>query len=75
MLRPVTKLTRYMSKQGYLDGLDDALLLICEDKLQDSAVAMVAQHKACLKKLGERSLRLACPFAQLLSVTLCSMPC
>jgi hypothetical protein len=45
-----------MSKQGYLDGLDDALLLISDDKLQDSAVAMVAQHKACHKKLGEQSL-------------------
>lgn len=43
-----------MAKQGYLEGLDDALLLISEDKLQDSVAAQVAQHTTCLKKLGER---------------------
>jgi len=42
LVRPVTKLTRYMAKQGYLEGLDDTLLLISEDKLQDSAAALVA---------------------------------
>jgi hypothetical protein len=31
-----------MAKQGYLEGLDDTLLLISEDKLQDSAAALVA---------------------------------
>lgn len=51
LLKPVTKLTRYMSKRGHREGLDDALL-ISDDKLQDS-VAMVTQHKACLNKLGE----------------------
>jgi hypothetical protein len=43
-----------MAKPGYYEGLDDALLLISDDKLQDSVAAMVAQHTACLKKYGEQ---------------------
>jgi hypothetical protein len=43
-----------MSKRGYLEGLDDALLLISDDKLQDSVAVMITQHTACLKKLGEK---------------------
>ena len=54
LLRPVTKLTRYMTKQGYLEGLDDALLLISDDKLQYSVAALVTQHAACAKKIGEQ---------------------
>ena len=31
--RPVMKLTRYMTKQGYVAGLDDIFLQIADDKL------------------------------------------
>lgn len=51
--RPVMKLTRYMTKQGYLIGLDDIMLQIADDKLLEFVQSMVAAHKACLKKLGE----------------------
>jgi hypothetical protein len=55
--RPVMKLTRYMTKQGYVTGLDDAFLQIADDKLLEIAPSLVSAHKACRKKLGRCSQR------------------
>lgn len=51
-LRPVTKHTRYMSKDNYVFVLDDALLLIAGDKLGSFVAFMRDQEQALKKKLG-----------------------
>lgn len=69
---PTTKLTRYMSKANYLDCLDDALLVISDDKLGSSVTFFVSQHSAAVKKLGEA----VCPSTHdsgLLSGVVCGM--
>jgi hypothetical protein len=51
-VRPLTKLTRYMSKDNYLFVLDDALLLVADDKISSFVVFMRDQAQAINKKLG-----------------------
>lgn len=59
-LRPLTKLTRYMSKDNYLFVLDDALLLVADDKMGAFVAFMHGQAQAINKKLGERRCNAAC---------------
>lgn len=56
LARPVMKLTRFYGKAAYLATLDDALLLITEDKLSDFIPLMVAAARAAGKKLGKAGL-------------------
>lgn len=51
-VRPLTKLTRYVSKDNYLFVLDDALLLVADDKISSFVVFMRDQAQAIKKKLG-----------------------
>lgn len=51
-LRPLLKLTRYMSTDNYVFVLDDALLLIAEEKMSSFATFMTEQERATHKKLG-----------------------
>ena len=53
LLRPLLKLTRYMGKDNYLFVLDDALVLIAEDKIDGFVTFMQEQEEAAKKKLGE----------------------
>jgi hypothetical protein len=53
LMRALMKLTRYMTKQGYLLGLDDVMLQIADDKLLEFVQSVLCAHKACLKKLGK----------------------
>jgi len=53
LLRPLLKLTRYMTKDAYIFCLDDALLLVAEDKLQNFVEFMTQQRADMEKKLGE----------------------
>ena len=50
--RPVMKLTRYMTKEGYVTGLDDIFLQIADDKMLEFVQSLVSADKACRKKLG-----------------------
>lgn len=51
--RPVMKLTRYMTKEGYVTGLDDIFLQMADDKLLEFVQSLVSADKACRKKLGK----------------------
>ncbi len=46
------KLTRYMTKEGYVTGLDDIFLQMADDKLLEFVQLLVSAAKACRKKLG-----------------------
>lgn len=60
MLRPLLKQTRYMTKDGYVFCIDDALLLIADNKLGSFVPFMKQLQQAAAEKLGEcmRQLRL-----------------
>jgi hypothetical protein len=51
-VRPLLKLTRYMSKDNYLFVLDDALLLVADEKMGSFVAFMRGQAQAIKKKLG-----------------------
>lgn len=53
LLRPLLKLTRYMTKDAYIFCLDDALLLVAEGRLQHFIKFTTQQQAALEKKLGE----------------------
>lgn len=53
LLRALLKLTRYMTKDAYIFCLDDALLLIADDKLQHFIDFATQQQAAMEEKLGE----------------------
>lgn len=59
-LRPVTKHTRYMSKDNYVFVLDDALLLVADEKMGSFVAFLCNQHKANKKKLGGYSCAAFC---------------
>lgn len=52
-VKPVTTLTRYMSKGHYLDCIDDAFFYLTLAKQRSFVLFMVQQHKSATKKLGE----------------------
>lgn len=58
-LRPLLKLTRYMTKDAYFFCLDDALLLVAEGKLSSFVQFMTQQQAAMEAKLSK------CPHAGL----------
>jgi hypothetical protein len=53
LVRPTTKVLRYATKQGYMDGLELSLLGICDDKLPDAPQSNIAAERVCQQKLGE----------------------
>lgn len=57
LLRALLKQTRYMTKDAYIFCLDDALLLVAEDKLQDFVEFMTQQQAATEQKLGKYFIR------------------
>ena len=52
-LRPLLKLTRYMTRDAYLFCLDDALLLVAEGKLDSFVLFMTKQQQALEAKLSK----------------------
>jgi hypothetical protein len=54
-LKPLTTVTRYMSKGHYLDCIDDAFFYLTLRKQRGFVLFMVQQHKNATKKLGECS--------------------
>lgn len=55
LLRPLLKLTRYMTKDAYIFCLDDALLLVAEGRLQRFIESTTQQQAALEEKLSELS--------------------
>ena len=52
-LRPLLKLTRYMTRDAYIFCLDDALLLVAEGKLESFVQFMTRQQEAMEAKLSK----------------------
>ena len=52
-LRPLLKLTRYMTTDAYLQCLDDALLLVADGKISDFVAFMMQQQAAAEAKLSK----------------------
>jgi hypothetical protein len=59
-MRPLYKLTRYMTDHAYLGTLDDALVLVADGKMQGCVDSMKQQRDAMQRKLSKWTGWIAC---------------
>ncbi len=52
-MRPLYKLTRYMTDRAYLGTLDDALVLLADGKMQGCVDSMKQQRDTLQRKLSK----------------------